>query len=160
MKTQNKKHNTSSRPRHIRVNTYTEFFHLYKNGDTNATCYADVVKENALHAERCDCGNPYKCYCTSYNPPSPEAIQTMEMSLFKHSMPFLLYTITKGQEADCKHIFVCKIEQEVIDEIFRLNNIHKSVIMWEYKEEEEYNERAKADHQDFLLQQSEYERLL
>jgi hypothetical protein len=125
------------------------------NGVLNAACYSDLSKEVAIAAEACMCDNPYKCHCGDYNPPHKQPLYTMDMSLFNHPRPHLMYTIQREGMEGTRFTFFCKMEYEVQEEIDRLNaEIKGSKLRWIAIEEERYNTAARTDYRDFQLQEA------
>lgn len=109
--------------------------------------YSAKNRNDIIHEEKCVCNaqSVNECRCRALYPPSGR-FPYMERSLFKHSRPFLLYTIYRVNNPDIRINFLCKIQKEVDDEIFRLNSKENHAIMWNYIEEKEYNLAALADY--------------
>lgn len=98
-------------------------------------CAIGYSKKDVYAAEACSCGKPLKCKCKPYQPPFLPHPQ-MEESLFLHYRPMLLWTITNKKNPDIIISFGCKLEQEVFEEVERLN---KNGGHWEYREEKKFN---------------------
>lgn len=109
-------------------------------------CASGFSKKDVYLAEICMCGNPYKCTCNVMNPPEHRHPR-MSDELFDNSRPMLLWTIYNTKNPDIKISFGAKIEQEVFDEVKRLN---KECDNWYYKEETEFNHPLKVDYKNSL----------
>lgn len=137
----------------VNVHIYTEQFPS-KNG-MNATCYSVINKDDILHSERCDCGNPYNCRCNNIVPDYLPAADTMPNSLFKHPRPMLMFTLQRGVDIKTRFSFFCKLKKEVVEEKRRLNSyIPNALMKWDYIEEEKYNAAALSDYQYFLMNET------
>jgi hypothetical protein len=137
-----------------RVHIFTEDF--VNEFGRNHTAYAAVQKSDAMDAEECMCGDPYKCVCQVIEPPTTQAFDKMVNSLFVHPRPMLMFTIQLGEITETRYTYFCKLEKEVREEIVFLNNMQKDGrLQWKYIEEERYNSAAKTDYRDFCMKFSE-----
>lgn len=109
---------------------------------TNAICACGFSKAKIYQEEQCTCGNPYDCKCKVHSPPQYDPPR-MSDNLLMSNRPMLLWTVSKIREPKIQFIFAGKIEQEVFEEVNRLN---KEKLLWEYKEEEVFNAAVKSEY--------------
>lgn len=121
---------------------------------TNAFCMSGWSLKKIYHSERClnnmneqQCKE--ECTCELELPPWLWHKDKMEVSLFKHPRPFLLYSIYRGTEEGAQRInFSCKLEQEVFEYTKKLNAKERKQI-WFYREEAEFNHWVKVQYEYF-----------